>query len=376
MNNTLTDSRPVFFHLITGFGVGGAERMLSRVVPRLVKYRHVVISLRRDGPMREVYEQSGLTTAALQMRHPLDLRAWLRFRRLIHQHHPTVLTTYLIHADVAGRILGHFFGIPIIVSSLRARFRKFEVRNLLRLAKLFDGFVTSYIAVSEEVRRFYVDDLHFPAKKFTVVTNGLPVDEWHTEITTDIRGRLLRNLGLPESSRLVGTVSQLRPEKGVDRLIHAMAKLDNSSLHCLLIGDGPEQARLESLVATNGLQERVHFLGNRPDVADVLLLLDIFVLPSHFEGMSNALLEAMASGRAIIVTDTSENREVITPATGRLIDTANAALLANTMKELLTNKNINSQLGRAARQRFEQHFSLDRKIEQLDRIYADLLHSV
>src|SRR5690349_16770947 len=110
MNNTST--KLVFFHLITGFSVGGAERMLSRVLPRLNRYQHVVISLRGDGPMGAVYRDRGLQTETLNMTSPLDIRAWGRFRSLVKRYKPAALTTYLIHADLVGRIFGHFAGIP------------------------------------------------------------------------------------------------------------------------------------------------------------------------------------------------------------------------------------------------------------------------
>lgn len=373
MNNTLTDQRPIFFHLITGFDIGGAERMLSRVLPRLADFRHVVISLRSDGPMRQVYEAAGLETAMLSMRNLADLRAAWRFWRLVRRYHPAVLTTYLIHADIFGRIFGKLSGIPVIVSSLRARFRNFELRGLLGVAKFFDRWVNQYVAVSEEVKRFYVEDLQFPPHKFTVVTNGLTPSEWPTVIAQAERLTAIREFGFSPEAMIIGTVSRLRPEKGVDRLIAAMAKLHDQQSQCLIIGDGPERERLEALAKELNVTQRIHFLGDRTDVRSLLLVCDIFVLPSLFEGMSNALLEAMASARPIVVTDTPENREVITDSTGCLVDTSQPEILAQTIDDLLMDSSKRSQLGQAARQRLEQHFSLPEKVEMLNRMYHRLL---
>ncbi|MBI5467151.1 MAG: glycosyltransferase [Candidatus Kerfeldbacteria bacterium] len=375
MNSTSTNAKPILFHLITGFNVGGAERMLSRVLPRLDRYHHVLVSLRGDGPMGEVYRQAGLTTEFLNMAHPLDLRAWWKFRDLVVRYRPAVLTTYLIHADLVGRIFGHLAGIPIIVSSLRASLRGYNTGGILRWVKLFDGWVTHHIAVSEEVRRFYVEDLHFRAETFTVVTNGLPVNEWTTTLAAETRDQLRQSIGLPPEAFIIGTVSQLRPEKAVDRLVAPVQRLRESTppIHCLIIGDGKEEEKIRRQAQEAGVAERMHFLGNRKDVKEVLKLLDIFILPSLFEGMSNALLEAMAAGRTIMVTDTPENREVITPETGVLLDTGNADLMAQTISALQQDVHRRETLAATARRRFEEHFALEKKIEQLDRLYQSLI---
>ncbi len=325
--------------------------------------------------MGDVYRRARLTTATLDVKHFFDLRAWSRFHRLVKHYRPAILTTYLIHADIVGRIFGHLAGIPIIVSSLRARFRGFGVGHLLWLAKLFDPWVDQYIAVSDEVRRYYVDELGFPSKKFTVITNGLAVEEWQTTLDLGIARQLRQSLNLPAEAYVIGTVAQLRPEKGVDRLIAAMAivRISDPTIQCLLIGDGPEQPQLVAQAKALGVSDRVHFLGNRHDVKDLMRILDIFILPSLFEGMSNALLEAMAAGRTIMVTDTPENREVVTPASARLIDTGRADVLAQAIVSLRHDEKQRKELARAARQRFEEHFNLDRKVAQLDQLYQSLL---
>lgn len=352
--------------------------MLSRVLPRLDRCHHVVISLRGEGPMGEVYRQRGLETATLNMANMLDVRAWFTFRSLVKKYRPAAMTTYLIHADLVGRIFGHMAGIPVIVSSLRATLRGYSTGGILRWIKLFDRWVDHHIAVSEEVRRFYVDDLHFRSNMFTVVTNGLPVEEWSTTIDAYTAQKLRQEIGLPHDTFIIGTVSQLRPEKAVERLVSPLKLLDNvrPNVHCLLIGDGPDEDRIRAMAEQVGVLERMHFLGNRKDVKDVLRLLDVFILPSLFEGMSNALLEAMAAGRAIIATDTPENREVITPETGMLIDTGNPELLAQTIRDLQANPDRRQQLAQAARQRFEEHFALDKKVAQLDQLYQSLLHQI
>lgn len=370
-----SSNKPVFFHLITGLQIGGAERMLARILPHLSEYRHVVVSLTGDGPMRQEYENIGVNVKMIGLRNPFDIGAFFRFRAIVKKHRPIVLTTYLIHADVVGRIWGKMLNIPHIVSSLRARFRNNNYLFFLLLARIFDFCVDRYIAVSEEVKKYYIKNLKFPKSKFAVIVNGLDEKIYRTSIDAEKRNKILSNLGIPNSSLIVGTVSQLRPEKAVNRLISAMqiVRKKRADAHCLIVGDGALQNELQKQTELSGMSDCVHFLGRRSDVPEILTLFDVFVLPSLFEGMSNALLEAMACGRAIVATDMAENRELITHNDGMLIDTSNSNILAETILELLSDDLRRQEIGNAARQKFVKNFILSDRINELKSFYNSIL---
>lgn len=371
MSSTSIDQRPVLFHLITGFQLGGAERMLERVLPRLTEFRHVVLSLTTTGPQESAYRRVGLETVVLGYSNPFNIFAFLRFARAVRQYRPRVLTTYLVHADAVGRIWGKLAGIPAIVSSFRARFRGQQYTWLLRFSKVFDSLVDAYLANSEEVQRYYMQRWHLPPAKFTVVTNGLDPSLYNTAFTQDKRQVMLREMRIPESSVIVGTVSQLRPEKKVERLIRAWPWVLRvvPQAHCVIIGDGALREFLEKLVADLGIQEHAHFVGQKRRIADVLPVFSVFTLPSAYEGMSNATLEAMACGLPSVVSDTPENREVIDPTVGMLTQTQNERMYAAALITLLQQPDLRQKLGVAARQKIKREFSLFEKVEQLRKFY-------
>ncbi|MFA6587814.1 MAG: glycosyltransferase [Patescibacteria group bacterium] len=369
------NKQPVVFHLITCFEIGGAERLLESFLPKLSEFRHIVISLRGDGPMREAYERVGLTTAILNMHFPFSPHAFFKFFKLVKRYHPQVLVTYLIHADLIGRVWGKICGIPNIVSYLVARFRGDRFQNPIRLMVLTNWMVDRYIAVSEEVKRFFVEDINLPARKFTVITCGINPLQFFTHADKSKRNFFLQEIDLPVDAMIIGTVSKLRPEKGVERFLNALPIVIKSSpkVYAIFIGGGVLKSQMEQLAAKLEITNHVRFLGDRNDVPSILPMIDVFVIASYFEGMSVALLEAMAAERAVLITDTIENREVITIETGRLIDTANEEKFSKAIVELLNNESLRKKMGAAARQRVNNYFSVDQGVAKLSRFFKELI---
>jgi glycosyltransferase involved in cell wall biosynthesis len=175
---------------------------------------------------------------------------------------------------------------------------------------------------------------------------------------------------------VVGLVARLEHwGKGHRELFTAMAELrPQYPLHALIVGGGRREPEVRKLAADLGLGEVVHFLGNRRDIPDLLHALDIFVLPSHSEGVSLALLEAMAAGLPVIVTEVGGLPEVVTDGeNGLLIPVGDAEALARALRRLLAEPNWARQLGENARRRVRDHFSLDRLGRQINEIYEELV---
>lgn len=371
MKHASVDERPVIFHLITAFGIGGAERLIEQSLPKLTEYKHMVISLRGDGPIRERFEQAGLAVAVLNMRFPFSPWAFFAFFRLVRQHRPLILTTYLVHADLIGRVWGRLCGIPHVVSYLVARYRGSRYRLVILLMSWTDWLVDRNIAVSEEVKRFFVEDVHLSAKKFTVIVNSVDSTMYVPSKNPVDRENFLRQINLQNDTLIIGTVSNLRPEKGIDRLIQAMPYVFNlqPKAYGVIIGDGVDRIKLEQQCVQLGISDRVRFLRHWPDITPILPLLDIFVLPSFFEGMSIALLEAMSTARPIIATKTPENQEVITAGSGLLVDTADSKQLGKAINSLLEDPDYRQILGQAARNRIKNNFSLEQSTVALNNFY-------
>lgn len=360
------NSKPVIFHLLTAFGVGGAERLIERLMPGATDFQHIIISLRGDGPMRQDFERAGMQTKMLHMGFLFSPRAFFSFWKLVRQYRPQVLDTCLVHADLIGRIWGKLCGVPKNTCYLVARYRDRRYWLVAKLMLWTDWLVDGYIAVSAEVQRYFVEDVGLSERKFTIIVNSVDPNAFQPPSSNELRKHILRQLEIPAEARIVGSISNLRQEKCIDRLIASLPETLRHvpNAYCIIAGRGVYKTALEEQAQRLGVADRVRFVGYWPDLHEMHAAMDVYVLPSMFEGMSIALLEAMSSARAIVVTDTPENREVIATGTGLLVDTTQPAALSQAITKLLQQPELCHSLGQAARARVEHHFNLRQSIMQ------------
>ena len=173
---------------------------------------------------------------------------------------------------------------------------------------------------------------------------------------------------------LVGTVARLNPVKRLDILLQAMMALRD--VHTVIVGDGPERAQLRTVSERSGLADRAHFAGQQRDVRTWLAALDVFVLSSDWEGMSNALLEAMAAGLPVVTTAVGGTPEVVVDGeTGLLVPPRDPAALAEAIATFLHNSDRRCIMGRAGTERVRQCFSLERMVQQTQTLYEHLLEA-
>jgi glycosyltransferase involved in cell wall biosynthesis len=177
--------------------------------------------------------------------------------------------------------------------------------------------------------------------------------------------RVREQAGVGASSRVLATVAHLRPEKRLDRLIDAVARLSAGlDAHLLIVGDGPERGRLLEHAAAARIGDRVHFLGHRTDVHAILAAADLFVLSSDTEQMPISLLEAMAAGLPVVATRVGDVADMLPPEHGRFVvrvdGQSTAAALADRIAELLSQPDLCVAVGRANRLRVREEYGFDR----------------
>jgi glycosyltransferase involved in cell wall biosynthesis len=204
------------------------------------------------------------------------------------------------------------------------------------------------------------------AERTEVIPSGVDTDRFQR--APGERERVRATLGIPAGVPLIGTVGRLEGRKGTDTLIASAAQL-RTDAHVVVVGDGPSREALAAQVARLGLGERVRLLGERADVREVLAALDVFVLPSRTEGMSNALLEGMAMALPVVATAVGGNPEVVTPGTGVLVPAEDPGAMAAAVTDLLDAPERAAALGSAARRRVEERYGARAMVRRLEAVY-------
>lgn len=232
------------------------------------------------------------------------------------------------------------------------------------------------VAVSQPLAGYLVSRLRVRAAKLQVIPNGIVLP---TPMRFEDRQVARRELGVPAEALIVGTVGRLDPVKAYDHLITAFAELVRTgsprlSLVTLIVGDGPERARLERIAVNSGAAESIRFLGWRNDAGRLLGLLDLFVLPSDSEGTSLSLLEAMASGTAVVATSVGGTPDVIGDSgAGVLIPPRDHDALVSAIRTLLADPIRRASMGAKGRARVEQRYSFKAMADSYHNLYVELL---
>jgi len=228
--------------------------------------------------------------------------------------------------------------------------------------------------VSEQLRSYHSRQAWLPIERFRVLPNGVNTSRFARRPAESQETR--QRLGLSDGSLVIGTVGRLVPIKGHATLLQAAEILINRGMpiHVLLVGSGPELANHKEFVAASPrLSGRVVFTGAVSDVPALLNAMDVFVLPSFSEGMSNTLLEAMASSLPVVATRVGGNPELIEEErSGWFFEPGDVVALAAILERIGRDSNLLQEFGQAARRRAVDHFSLEGMIGNYRNLYFEL----
>lgn len=279
-----------------------------------------------------------------------------------------VVQTALPTSDMVGRSLARLAGVPAVFSSVRGRgvdkpaWQRWLDRRTARWAHavVFNNPDGVQDALEREGIRPH---------QVVYIPNGIEVAAAQRP-PREVRGELQT----PPEATVVGTVARLHPSKSQEDLLRAFAIVRQRVPDAVLwlVGDGERRAALEREARRLGIVERVRMPGARLDVRDVLEAMDVFALPSRWEGMPNSLMEAMAAGRPVVASDIDGIRELIQHGeTGWRVPPGNPDALAQTLLEVLADRPRAARVGRAARACIQERFSLDRMADAFARLYRE-----
>lgn len=357
----MSSKKQKVIHFISDLDIGGTEKSLLTLLPALQHaFENTVCCALGHGSIGRKLEQKGIPVHYLDLQNRFDIRGIMRLYQLLTTVKPAIIVTYLIYADIVGRIAARLARVPAVVSSQRSSLHK---RDYLRLPdRITSCCVDLYIAQTEHAKQKLIQKLKISPHKITAIPN--PIDQ--QTVTTD-RVVMRAQVGIPPTAIVITCVSNFRPGKGHATLLEAFEHLyqRNPHLVLVLIGDGMLKNKLILQTKSYASHVAIRWLGLRDDIPEILAISDIFVLPTRAEGMSNALLEAMAAGLPCIASNIPANKAVITnEMNGLLFVTNNSANLSNKIELLLKNQSFAKQLGIAARADVKKHHSVERIGEQ------------
>ena len=374
-------SPPVVALLITQLDPGGAERALTKLALGLDRQRFtpLVISIRPrprgdQALLVEQLEQAGVRVEFLNARSKLQFPlALIRLRGILRSSGARLVQSFLFHANVLAALGAKWAGIPAV-----AGVRVADPSRSRQIAEgLLAGLFARYVCVSQSVANFCQQKYGVPAEKITVIPNGVDVAAIDAARPVD-----LTSLGIASDRRLWISVGRLDKQKGHDWLLpilqRVFAQLPQHDL--LLVGDGPEREALQWQARDLGLASRIHFLGWRSDVPALLKASELFLLPSRWEGMPNALLEilleAMAAGLPVVGTLVEGVAEILGPLPDEQgVFPGLASGFEEKLLSLAASASSRSSLGRANQDRVLQEFSLASAVQAYEQIYITLMKS-
>ncbi len=352
---------------------GGSERQLREIAKALDRsgFQPHAGCFRADGAGRRELEAAGVPVVHFPVYSFLSTGAVsgaFALARYVRRHGIRLIHAFDYPTGVFAVPAGRFLTSAKVVSSQRSH-RDLIPRHYRPLVLMTDHLVDAIVVNCDFVRRHLQQDERVPDARIQLCYNGIDLEAFRARDA-------LRPPQLERDCFVIGVVCVLRPEKGISTLLQAFARVRHlrPGMKLAIVGDGP---RLESLQAESralGIQERCVFALSTGQVTEWLRAIDIFVLPSLSEAMSNALMEAMACGCPVVASRVGGNPELVRNAeTGLLFAPGDAAGLADALQTLLENEPLRRRLAEAGANFVREHFSIRASAQRMGEIYAKLL---
>lgn len=366
-------------HLIGSLRVGGAEKVVCSLIQglRATDTCSIVMTM-AGGPLERELQQLGVETIIRPFSWPTSIQ-WIRcVSQEIQQRQIDLLHTHLFTTDMLGRIAARRAGVPVI-TTLHAPSPWKRSRRLKPYVQRWADLISArhacdaLVAISPEVRDFQIRYGGMPAGKMHVIGNPVHTEQFSANPLA--RERIRSHYGIEPAATVLINVASLRPIKGQEYLLHAFAHLakERDDLKLLLLGDGPCRQALMALSTALGIARQVIFCGVCPDVAGHLSAADIFVMSSLSEGISMAILEAMASARPIVATSVGGNVDLIqNQENGLLVPSRNPEAMAEAIRRLMQTPVEAHNMGARAAQFVREHYDAPR----IARAYTELYRAV
>jgi len=375
-------SVPLVVHVIYALGTGGLENGLINLINRMPadRYRHAIICLTEAHEFAERIQRKDVRILSLNKKDGHDFPIYIRLWKTLNALKPRI-----VHTRNFGTLEVHIpaFFVPGVkrihgehgrdVYDLHGRNKKHKL-----LRRILQPLVHRYITVSRDLEQWLTEFIGIPSKKVTHIYNG--VDDELFFPRNGARPDLAPPGFVPRDGLLVGTVGRLAEVKNQLALVDAFIILLSNrpelstQFRLVIVGDGPLKNQIQSRVDEADIKNIVWLTGDRDDVPDLLRMLDLFVLPSLGEGISNTILEAMATGLPIIATRVGGNPELVDDGiNGCLVSAGDPKAIANVLGNLIDRPEHIRHMGQASSMRIKNDFCWDRTVGEYLAVYDELL---
>lgn len=370
-------------HLVHSLNIGGLENGAINLVNHMdaSAFRHSICCLTTSGDLaKRLARPEAVPIWQMGQRPGNDFRLPFRLAKLFKDQAVDIIHTGnwgtffdgVIGAKLAHRKIKLFHGFRgLNIEDLNGLKRRRKITQTI-LARLTNKLVV----LSPTLKEYYCQLFRLPESKIEIITNGVDLDRFRPLVNESWRKSKRAEIGLKTDDLVIGNVARLDPVKEHKSLISAIALLKDQipTAILLIVGDGPTREHLKALTQSLGLESVVRFLGFRDDVADLLRIMDVYVQPSLWEGVSNTILEAMATGLPVIATRVGGNPDLVIDAeTGFLVPASQPAEIARRIIVLAKSPELAHSLGRAARRQAEESFSVERMIKAYENLCYELM---
>lgn len=373
-------------HIIYALGTGGLENGLVNIINRMPadRYRHVIICLTHATDFANRITASDVRVIELNKKAGHDLGVYWRLQKLLWKLKPDIVHTRNLAALEMHALTLILPGVKRVhgehgrdMYDLHGQNKKYN-----RLRKVMSYLVHRYIAVSLDLESWLLDTVQVPKEKVRQVYNGVDLARFHRP-SADAGKDILPPQFAEKDCLIIGTVGRVAAVKdqislinAFDILVKTAATNRSDKLRLVIVGDGPLYQTLKERVSALGLSSKVWLPGDRKDIPDLLRAMDIFVLPSLGEGISNTVLEAMATGLPIVATRVGGNPELVDDnSSGALVPVGDVGKLAKVLQGLIDDPDTLSLMGAAGLRKVRSQFDWDVTVANYVAVYDELLQS-
>jgi glycosyltransferase involved in cell wall biosynthesis len=359
---------------------GGAEEHILTLLRGLdrTRFRCVLACTPETAAQLGADVPADVPVVPLRLDRLRDLGPALRLARLLREWRVDILHAHMFYSSLFAAPVGWLSGVPVVVETphVREHWRRTRLKSSYVVDRLAGRFVDRFIAVSRANARYLLDEKALPAAKVVVIENGCDLGRFSGRC--DPAPGLKQGLGFGAADPVLVVVGRLEPQKGHSVLLQALPlvlrEFPRTRLVC--VGEGGQRAALEAQTASLELNEAVRFVGYRRDVESWLALADVMVLPSFYEGLPLAAIEALAARTPVVATAVDGTPEVVVDGhTGLTVPAGDPHALAGAIIRLLREPERARQLALAGRRWVEDRFSQERQVRRTEELYLDAWHT-